>query len=107
MDLALRPAAEGRRTTPLPGAGVLRPMWDLGHRSPMGELVLSAARLWIEERPFLEPGGRARIRLAPLDPSLWQHLEPGLRMTLHEDRTFAGTATVLEIQPPAPTTPSG
>jgi hypothetical protein len=106
-DLALRPASEGRRKTPLPGAGVLRPMWDIGHRSPTGELVLSAARLWIEERPFLEPGGRARIRLTPLDPSLWQHLEPGLRMTLHEDRTVAGTATVLEIQPPAPTTPSG
>ncbi|WP_342791059.1 hypothetical protein [Streptomyces montanus] len=53
--LALRPASEGRRKGPLPGAGVLRPMWDIGHRSPTG----------------------------------------------------AGVATVLEIQPPATTMPSG
>ncbi|MFE5098033.1 hypothetical protein ACFRCI_49430 [Streptomyces sp. NPDC056638] len=48
--------------------------------------------------PFLEPGGQSSVRLAPLDPSQWQHLEPGQVITMHEDRSAAGTAVILEIQ---------
>ncbi|MET8244346.1 hypothetical protein ABZV31_07870 [Streptomyces sp. NPDC005202] len=106
-DLTLRPAAEARRKTPAAGAGVLRPMWNIGHLSATGEPVLHIARLWVEGRPFLEPGGRSSIRLAPLDPSPWQHLEPGQRITMHEDRSVAGTATILGVQPPATAKPSG
>ncbi|UKY54882.1 hypothetical protein [Streptomyces inhibens] len=97
-DLTLRPAAEARRQTPIGGAGVLRPMWSIGNRTPTGEPALNIARLWVEFTPFLEPGGRASVRLAPLDPSQWQHLQPGRVITMHEDRSVAGTAVVLEVQ---------
>ncbi|CAM5316859.1 hypothetical protein [Streptomyces abikoensis] len=97
-ELTLRP--EARRTTPVPGAGVLRPMWDIGHRSPAGDMSVSVARLWVEDRPALEPGGRALVRLAPLTPSHWRHLRPGDRITMHEDRSVAGTATVVETGAP-------
>ncbi|UXY31732.1 hypothetical protein [Streptomyces sp. HUAS TT20] len=100
-DLTLRPAAESRRQTPISGAGVLRPMWDIGSRPPTGEPDLAIARLWVERTPFLKPGGRATVRLAPLTPSLWQHLRPGHVITMHEDRSVAGTAVVLEVRRPA------
>ncbi|WP_225826432.1 hypothetical protein [Streptomyces naphthomycinicus] len=102
-DLTLRPAHEGRRRTPFSGAGVLRPMWNTGRRTPTGEPDLRIARLWAEFAPLVEPGGRATVRLAPLSPSNWQHLQPGQVITMHEDRTVAGTAVVLDVQrPPAP-----
>ncbi|MFD4550527.1 hypothetical protein ACFWOX_37970 [Streptomyces sp. NPDC058467] len=41
------------------------------------------------------------MRLVPLDPARWRHLEPGRRITTHEDRSLAGTAVVLEVRPPA------
>ncbi|MFE9722652.1 hypothetical protein ACFYQ5_03360 [Streptomyces sp. NPDC005794] len=100
-DLTLRPAAEARRQTPITGAGVLRPMWDIGHRAPSGEPALDIARLWVECTPFLEPGGRAPVRLAPLDASQWRHLRQGQVITMHEDRSVAGTAVVLELRRPA------
>ncbi|WP_097868145.1 hypothetical protein [Streptomyces sp. rh34] len=104
-DLTLRPAAEARRQTPISGAGVLRPMWNIGHRTATGEPALNIARLWVEFTPFLEPGGHAAVRLAPLAPSQWQHLQPGQVITMHEDQSVAGTAVVLEIQrPPATVT---
>jgi hypothetical protein len=102
-DLTLRPAAEARRQTPISGGGVLRPMWSIGNRTLIGEPALNIARLWVEFTPRLEPGGRATIRLAPLDPSQWRHLQPGQVITMHEDRTVAGTAVVLEVQPPTVT----
>ncbi|MGW6287615.1 hypothetical protein [Streptomyces sp. NPDC055107] len=104
-DLTLRPAAEARRRTPISGAGVPRPMWNIGHRTATGEPALDIARLWVELTPLLEPGGRATVRLAPLDPSQWQHLRPGQVITMHEDRSVAATAVVLEVQqPPAVST---
>ncbi|MER7740292.1 hypothetical protein ABTX34_18560 [Streptomyces sp. NPDC096538] len=98
-DLTLRPAAEARRQTPIFGAGVLRPMWNIGNRTPTGEPDLHIAMLRVEGMPFLAPGGRASVRLAPLDPRRWQHLGPGDVITMHEDRSVAGTATILEVQP--------
>ncbi|MGW2346418.1 hypothetical protein [Streptomyces sp. NPDC001661] len=100
-DLTLRPAAEARRTTPIPGAGVLRPMWDIGHLSPTGGRAVGIARLWVEDMPYLEPGGRATVRLVPLTLPHWTHLQPGQQINMHEDRTVAGTAIVLEVHPPA------
>ncbi|MGC9540176.1 hypothetical protein [Streptomyces sp. UG1] len=102
-DLTLRPATEARRQTPISGAGVLRPMWNIGNRTPTGEPVLNIAQLWVEFTPFLEPGGQASVRLAPLDPSQWQQLQPGQVITLHEDRSVAGTAVVLEVSRPTTT----
>jgi hypothetical protein len=103
-DLTLRPASEARRQTSFDGAGVLRPMWNIGNRTPSGEPDLNIARLWVEFMPFFEPGGRSPVRLAPLDPLQWQHLQPGQVITMHEDRSVAGTAVILEIH--RPETPS-
>lgn len=102
-DLTLRPAAEARRQTPIAGGGVLRPMWNIGNQTATGEPALDIARLWVEFTPFLEPGGQASVRLAPLDPPQWQHLQPGQAITMHEDRSVAGTAVVLEVQQPLAT----
>ncbi|MFF5522500.1 hypothetical protein [Streptomyces coeruleorubidus] len=102
-DLTLRPAAEARRQTPISAAGVLRPMWNIGNRTATGEPVLNIARLWVELTPLLEPGARASVRLAPLDPLQWQHLQLNQVITMHEDRTVAGTAVVLEVQRPLAT----
>ncbi|MFE4529029.1 hypothetical protein ACFRMO_32780 [Streptomyces anulatus] len=100
-ELTLRPAGEGRRTTPISGAGVLRPMWDIGDLSHTGERAVSIAALWVENMPILEPGGQASVRLVPLTPSHWTHVRPGQRITMHEDRSVAGTAVVSEVHRPA------
>ncbi|MEU3356025.1 hypothetical protein [Streptomyces sp. NPDC037389] len=97
-ELAL--AEDPQRRTPVPGAGVLRPLWDIGHRTPTGETAFAIASLWVEGKDALEPGGRATIRIAPLTPSLWGHLRPGQPFTMHEQRPVAGTAVVLEVRPP-------
>ncbi|MGW0876089.1 hypothetical protein ACWD3Z_37245 [Streptomyces sp. NPDC002740] len=99
-DLTLRPAGEARRQTPISGGGVLRPMWNIGNLAPTGEPALDIARLWVEFAPFLEPGGQASVRLAPLDASHWQHLQLGQVITMHEDRSVAGTAIVLDVHRP-------
>ncbi|MGC5567693.1 hypothetical protein ACPYPG_33300 [Streptomyces sp. FR-108] len=106
-DLTLRPAAEARRTTPIAGHGVLRPMWDIGHLSPAGERAVNIARLWVEDMPSLEPGGRATVRLVPLTLSQWKHVQPGQLITMHEDRSVAGTAVILEVHCPATAMPAG
>ncbi|GAB3110216.1 hypothetical protein GCM10027160_10170 [Streptomyces calidiresistens] len=95
-DPTLRPPGETRRRTPMGGAGVLRPMWDIGNRAPTGEPTWNIAALWVEERVFLEPGDRAVVRLAPLDRSRWRHLRPGQVITMYEDRT----AVVPEVTRP-------
>lgn len=105
-DLTLRSAAEARRTTPISGGGVLRPMWDIGRLSPTGGRAVSIAGLWVENVPVLEPGGRATVRLVPLTPSHWTHVQPGQQITMHEDRTVAGTGVVLEVCLPATTMPT-
>ncbi|NWF29542.1 hypothetical protein HW130_25370 [Streptomyces sp. PKU-EA00015] len=102
-DLTLTPAEAARRQTAFSGAGVLRPMWNIGRRTATDEPDLCIARLWVEFVPFMEPGGRATVRLAPLCPSKWQHLRTGQVITMHEDRTVAGTAVVLDVQRPSAT----
>ncbi|WP_327380309.1 hypothetical protein OG279_33090 [Streptomyces sp. NBC_01201] len=102
-DLSLRPAPGTGRRTAIPGHGVLRPMWDIGNLTTAGEPVLDIARLWVESTPVLEPGGRAVVRLAPLNPPRWRHLGPGQVITMYEDRDAAGSAVVLEARRPAGT----
>ncbi|WP_190130105.1 hypothetical protein [Streptomyces mashuensis] len=92
--------ADGGRRLPVPGAGVLRPMWDIGSRAPDGGPAWNIASLWAEHTAAIPPGGRATVRLAPLTPGQWRHLTPGDVITMHERRPPAGTATVLEVLPP-------
>ncbi|MFI1222497.1 MULTISPECIES: hypothetical protein [unclassified Streptomyces] len=99
-DLTLRPAGEGLRRTPIPGGGVLRPMWDTGERGDGGAPGLDIARVWVEFARELEVGARAPVRLLPLDPARWTHLVPGDRITLYETAVPGGTATILEVRPP-------
>ncbi|MBT2448024.1 hypothetical protein J7F03_13235 [Streptomyces sp. ISL-43] len=106
-DLELRPASEARRTTPIDGAGVLRPMWDIGNRMPTGESAWNIAGLWVEGEPFLVPGGRATVRLVPFSPAQWEHVTPGMRIAMHEDRTVAGVAVVREVRLSADRTSGG
>ncbi|WP_408056428.1 hypothetical protein [Streptomyces mesophilus] len=82
-------------------------MWDIGHRSPTGGTAVSVAALWVENTPQLPPGGRALVRLVPLTPSHWQHVETGRHITMHEGRTVAGTAVVLEVCLPADAASTG
>lgn len=76
-------------------------MWDIGDLSPTGDRAVSVAALWVENMPILEPGGQASVRLVPLSSLHWTHVQPGRQITMHEDRTVAGTAVVLEVHRPA------
>lgn len=104
-DLQLLAPDLGGRKIPIPGAGVLRPMWDLGQHTDKdsGQLV---ARIWVESIPEIPPGGHGPIRLAPLTPQRWHRLTPGDQITMHEQRPAAGTATITQVLPPRPPTAS-
>ncbi|MFF5702204.1 hypothetical protein ACFY7H_06845 [Streptomyces sp. NPDC012794] len=101
-ELALRPAGETFRRTPIPGAGVLRPMWDIGNRRDDGTCELDIAVLWVEFADDLAPGARAPVRLLPLTAARWSHLAHGDRIRLYESAEAGGTATILEVRPPSP-----
>jgi hypothetical protein len=103
--LTLRPAGEGPRRTPIPGGGVLRPMWDTGERGDGGVHALDIARVWVEFARELEPGAHAPVRLLPLNFARWTHLVPGDRITLYETALPGGTATILEVTPQTPQSP--
>ena len=81
-------------------------MWDIGHLSPTGGPAVSIAALWVENMPALEPGGRAAVRLVPFTPSQRVHVRPGRQITMHEDRTVAGTAVILDVHGPAAKVPA-
>ncbi|WP_033254547.1 hypothetical protein [Kitasatospora phosalacinea] len=97
-ELTLLPAGEGRRKTPFAGAGVMRPLWDIGQRTPDGGPNLAVGFLWVEHTPTLGPGERATVRLLALAPDRWRDLRPGDRIAMHEGRPVAGTAVVLEAR---------
>ncbi|MFF2815161.1 hypothetical protein ACFVT9_06420 [Kitasatospora cineracea] len=97
-ELALPPLGEGPRTTPFAGAGVMRPLWDIGLRAPDGGPSFAIAALWAEHTPTLGPGERATVRLGPLTPAYWRDLRPGRRITMHEGQPVVATATVLEVR---------
>ncbi|MCR6484293.1 hypothetical protein M8542_15835 [Amycolatopsis sp. OK19-0408] len=94
-DLQLVAPEAGGRLLPIPGEGVLRPMWAFG-----GPGVLHIAKIWVESAPEIEPGGRGSVRLAPLTPPNWRHLTPGDSITMHERPPVAGTATIVEVRHP-------
>ncbi|MFI9840410.1 hypothetical protein ACIHFD_25475 [Nonomuraea sp. NPDC051941] len=99
-ELCLLPTEEGGRKVPiLPGKG-LRPMWDIGRRTPEGELSISIAFLWVEGHTPLEPGRCAPVRLLPLTPEHWRHLKSSDVITMHETRPPSGTARIIEVMPP-------
>ncbi|MEU9116818.1 hypothetical protein AB0D04_34970 [Streptomyces sp. NPDC048483] len=84
--LTLLRTQEGGRRTALPGEGQLRPLWHIGSRTPDGAPGLNIAQLWVEGVPEPAPGESATIRVAPLSPGQWRHLEPGDVITMHEGR---------------------
>jgi len=98
-ELTVLPAGEGPRSTAFSGAGVLRPMWDIGLRTAAGDPDLAIAGLWIEGRATLGPGESATARLAPFTPRLWAGVSPGQVLTMHESALPGGTATVLAVHP--------
>jgi hypothetical protein len=100
-DLQLLGADLGGRQIPIPGPGVLRPMWDLGEHTDTDSGLL-VARIWVESMPELPPGEHGPIRLAPLTPERWQRLAPGHQITMHEKRPTAGTATITQVLKPHP-----
>jgi hypothetical protein len=97
----LDPAQPGARRTPVPGDGILRPLWNIGLVMPEGYPDLRVARIWVEQAPKLEPGARGPIRLAPLSPNGWRHLQPGDQITMHEQAPPAGTATITQTTFPS------
>ncbi|MEU4541490.1 hypothetical protein AB0G15_42340 [Streptosporangium sp. NPDC023825] len=99
-DLCLTSTEDGGRTRPVPLRGVLRPMWDIGLRTPKDEPLLGIARLWVEGRDPLEPGGCGSVRLLPLTFEHWRHLKPGDVITMHEIRAPIGAARITGISLP-------
>lgn len=100
-DLALNAPEAGGRRSAIPGPGVLRPMWDIGHLTSAGTPDLAVARIWVECAPALEPGRQGTVRLAPLAPLRWGHLTPGELITMHETAEPTGIAEVVSVLPPA------
>jgi hypothetical protein len=95
-ELRLLSPTEGGRGTPIPGKGILRPLWDLGRRTAAGDPDLLVARIWVESMPALPPGATGSVRLGPLSPALWRHLQPGMTIIMHEGQPAVGTATIIE-----------
>ena len=60
------PACDGGQRTPIPGKGVLRPLWHIGQNLPRGHPNLRVARIWVENAPELAPGVTGLIRMAVL-----------------------------------------
>lgn len=100
-SLVLTAPEDGGRRSPVPGAGVLRPMWDIGHRASTGEPALAIARIWVEFATAIAPGQHGSVRLAPLNPPGWRHLVPGDLITMHETALPAGMAEITEVLPPS------
>ncbi|MFC9399259.1 hypothetical protein ACFTWS_40075 [Streptomyces sp. NPDC057027] len=98
--LTLLGADEGGRQSAFSGDGRLRPLWDIGHRTAVGQQDLNIAMLWVEFAPQLGPGEIADVRLAPLQPEQWQHLKHGDVITMHEAQPAAGIAEIIEVLPP-------
>ncbi|MEV1178447.1 hypothetical protein [Nonomuraea sp. NPDC049784] len=103
-ELCLTPREDGGRPLPIPPGHVLKPLWDVGLRTPEGDPLFCTAALWIEGRDPLEPGGCASARLAPFTFDHWQYLKPGDEVTMHEMRPPVGVARVIAVAPPV--TPS-
>jgi hypothetical protein len=91
----------GARKSAIPGAGRLRPQWDIGLVTPAGGPDLAVALVWVEFAPELPADGRGSVRLAPTTAASWRHLEPGDPITMHEDGGVRGAAVITEAVFPA------
>ncbi|GID92286.1 hypothetical protein ACFQFC_04610 [Amorphoplanes digitatis] len=91
----------GARRSPIPGAGRVRSLWNIGLVTPAGEPGLAVALIWVEYAPDLPPDGRGSVRLAPLTAASWRHLGPGDPITMHEGRAVCGAAVITEAVFPA------
>lgn len=98
--LTLVPVADGGRRIPIPGKGVLRPVWHIGQHMPDGHPNFRVARIWVEDAPELTVGASGLIRLAPLSPDAWRDLRPDQTIAMHEGLSIQGTATITEISTP-------
>lgn len=83
----------GRDAEPLQARGE-RPTWDLTGNDRR------VAALWIESKPVLGPGERAKARLRPFVPPAWSHLVRGDVIALQG--ASPGTARIVELVPPRP-----
>ncbi|MFI7273104.1 hypothetical protein [Streptomyces sp. NPDC049879] len=101
--LSLLSTKDGGRQTAFTGQGQLRPLWDIGNRAPDGGQAVNVARMWVEGAPGLAPGESATVRLAPLSPEQWRHVQPGDMITMHEGGPVVGTAVIVEVTPPSVT----
>jgi hypothetical protein len=99
-ELELAAPAAGGRHTPVPGPGVLRPMWDLGRPRPDSPTGWQVAAIWVEHAPELQPGTTGPVRLLPGSPVEWRHLKPGDLITMHESQARVGIAMLTETTPP-------
>jgi hypothetical protein len=96
-ELRLSPPSEGGRAAAVPSPGILRPLGDIGQRTPAGRPDLRVARMWVEDAPELAPGTAGSVRLAPLVPLDWRGLQPGQPITMHEGTPAVGTGTIIEV----------
>ena len=99
VNLSLVDTHEGGRSTPIPGDGQLRPLWDIGLRDKSGRTSLAIAVLWVESAFTLAPGESAVVRLAPLTPRLWRHLRARDVITMHEGQPVVGLGSIVEMTP--------
>jgi len=91
----------GARRSPIPGAGRVRPLWDIGLLTQAGEPDLAVALIWVEFADELPPDGRGSVRLAPTTAASWRHLRPGDPITMHEGHGVCGAAVITEAVFPA------
>jgi hypothetical protein len=104
-EVRLVPGAGGAG---IAGGGLVRALWDIGLVTPAGAPDLAVALVWVEYALDLPPGGAGSVRLAPITALRWDHLQPGDRITMHNQRrsdagrgAAAGIATVTEAGFPA------
>ncbi|MFI5851544.1 hypothetical protein ACIA7R_27555 [Micromonospora chalcea] len=95
-ELRLPSPAEGGRQTPVPGKGILRPLWDIGRRTAAGRPGF-ARGTHLGGVSAGVAAGRHRVGPPwPAVPSLWRYLQPGMTISMHEGRPTLGTATITE-----------
>ncbi|MFD0733034.1 hypothetical protein [Planotetraspora mira] len=104
-ELCLARREDGGRALSVPPGHVLKPLWDVGIRTPEGDPLFCVAGLWVEGRDPLEPGGCASVRLAPFTFEDWQCFKPGDVVPMHEGVPLVGTALIIEAIPPVASAP--
>ena len=102
-DLTVLTAAQGGRKYGI--ATGYRPNWDIGLRTPSGEVSYADAAVSIDGEPLgpewgerrIEPGERGSVRLYPLAPEFWYRLLPGQEIRMCEGSRVVGHGVVREV----------